>query len=128
MTDKDIRQALECCEAYSCSGCPFYEYMGYKCEGADAKLIGLIKRQQAEITWLKEALQTQTDILESGANSNEFCFEEDKIRAKAIKVFVEKLKKISVENTYWGGKTIYKMVSLSRIEQIAEEMVGARDE
>lgn len=133
MTDKEIIRALECCEAYSCSSCPFYEYMGYKCEGADAKLIGLIKRQQAEIDKLKRKTKEQDEII---ANSNfaEFYIHKHSIESiegytsdiykRAIKEFEERL----IENKYYtGNPTGYGTyaVMVDTINKIAEQMVGA---
>lgn len=70
--------------------CP-YVNEGYCGRRMISGSLDLIKKQQAEIKWLRDALQTQTDIIESGASSNEPVFEPDIIKAEAIKEFAAKL-------------------------------------
>lgn len=121
MTDKEIMDALEFCKDCSIN--------------INWEIIDLISRQQAEIKWLKEALQTQTDILESGANSNEFCFEEDKIRAEAIIEAAEKLKEktsvisfTSYSDDYIKGYCDAVDFYDIKIDNIIKEMESIKDE
>lgn len=56
MTDKEIKKALKCCNAFTCKGCPLINEKGCFSKSRENAL-ALINRQQAEI----ERLQSSVD-------------------------------------------------------------------
>lgn len=85
MTDKDIIKALECCDnERDCTQCPMKESYPFCDDIGPGIVLDLIKRQQAEIKWLKG----WQDLLKAEKHSL--------IKAEAIKEFAERLKNIYV--------------------------------
>ena len=111
MTGEQIIKALECCENNTCFGCPFYVDIGFKCKGADAQLIDLINRQQAEIERCHKEFE-ELNILEEEerkealeqARKESALFKSmvDYAIAEAIKGFAEKLKAEIISDTAYG--------------------------
>ena len=117
MTGEQIIKALECCENNTCFGCPFYVDIGFKCKGADAQLIDLINRQQAEIERLKEVARINANTI-FGSLLVEFLRKE--ARAEANKEFAERLKK-SLNN--WIPRPSESIIN-STVDKIVKDMIG----
>ena len=117
MTGEQIIKALECCENNTCFGCPFYVDIGFKCKGADAQLIDLVNRQQAEIDRLQNDLVIWKDIAYRETSYVE------KARVEAIKELTERL---VAEKYYTGNKIGYGTyaVMVEDINNIAKKMIG----
>lgn len=130
MTDKEIYEAYECCitggvmtmsSALRCGECPYFHRKECASE-LKINVLGLLHRQQVEIEKLKKDLQTLTDILESGANSYEPVFEEDKIRAEAIKEFVTILGKRFEHNSELTLEAYHSV--MGSMEELGTSMTG----
>lgn len=119
LKDEDIKKALECCNAFTCTGCPLINEKGCFSKSRENAL-ALINRQQAE----NEQLQRNLKQCENGYSQELYlarckieelkslCTSEDKLikelraeikqaKSEAIKEFAERLRK-EVANTWFG--------------------------
>lgn len=116
MTDNEIIKAVECCIKNNCDLCPFCEMDIYSCENELlAKIMSIIKRQQAEIERLKSnvfGMEFETAMYKAISES---------ARAEAIKEFAENLK-----YDWFRGFNAYGIGAIhARIDAAVKEMVGA---
>jgi hypothetical protein len=106
VTDKEIIKALECCITNKCDECAIYK----ECHNENGKgrvqvVLDLIKRQQAEIEWLKKIVEDYAkaeEEIERLQKENERFADIGKlysaIKSEAIKEFAERLCKDRVSN------------------------------
>lgn len=102
MTDEEIIKALKCCSRRNCSDCPMRKCMDGSCvNDLSRDALHLINDQQAEIKSIKTkrelvfkfSEEQLDDILKRALKSVEFDI--DKIRRKAYKQLISKIKSTS---------------------------------
>ena len=119
-TDDEIVRALECCSQSdsACENCPangICDDDSYCFTGA---ILDLIKRQQAEIDFLKaenEGVKEACDILNARMK---------KPMDVAIKEFAERLKCESYQAANGGYISSDRVVSVADIDELVKEMTG----
>ena len=130
-TEGKIIKALEYCSTNNfCSDeCPYYGIScDCNCKTTTMKdALHLLKKQQAEIERLKcemgKLLPKDCSYAVQMEVSNNL---ETKIRAEAVKEFVERLKEMKYESIEWShGKHPY-VVEESDIDNLVAEMVGEK--
>ena len=145
MNDSEIIKALECCYVlHQCEDCPCdYDTNGKTlCNEVGANILGLIKRQQAEI----DRLNIDLMAMRGAANSYKAHYEDLKsenletikilktAKSEAVREFAEKLKEYcdEIANQEWNKRTLpvswadaYKDF-IDDIDRLLEEM-GCND-
>ena len=141
MESNDIKKALECClcDNSECLQCQNKELCRIECDELATKTIDLINRQRTEIerlkqrnavceaanrciVWQRDRRDREIEELHSQiAGLNIY---KSKIKAEAVKEFVEKLKK-NMHNKFKAlDEYEFEYITERDIDNLAKEMVG----